>query len=135
MSAALPLLHSPGVSEEFLIGHVACMVWRENEALLLFTLWQVSRDFFSGFVSTILEWAIESVLGSDGWGQMRRKIPITLGKCWTKSRWENYKSSWSELAVFLPPCDLVIARQLAAASTGQGSVGYFYMKALAFWAS
>lgn len=27
-----------------------------------------------------------------------------------------------------------MARQLAAAETGQGSVGYFYMKALACWA-
>lgn len=65
-----------------------------EEALLLYS-WQVSRDFFSA----VLEWKREPVLGSGGWGQRRRKIPTSLGKFWAESSLENYKSSWSELAV------------------------------------
>lgn len=55
--------------------------------------------FFWNPASTILEWEREPVLGSGGWGQMMRKIPISLEKCWAESSLENYKSSWSELAV------------------------------------
>lgn len=98
-SRALPLLHSPGVSEDsFSLEMWSAWYGERMEEALLLCSWHVSRDFFSGFVSTILEWETEPVLGSDGWGQMR-KIPISLGKCWTKSSLENYKSSWSELAV------------------------------------
>ena len=74
------------------------MVWKENGGSFTTLFMACLQGFFSGFVSTILEWETEPVLGSDGWGQMR-KIPISLGKCWTKSSLENYKSSWSELAV------------------------------------
>lgn len=69
-----------------------------EEALLLCSR-HVSRDFFWNPASTVLEWEREPVLGSGGWGQRRRKIPTSLGKCWAESSLENYKSSWSELAV------------------------------------
>lgn len=57
------------------------------------------QEFSWNPASTVLEWAREPVLGSGGWDQMRRKIPISLEKCWAESSLGNYKSSWSELAV------------------------------------
>lgn len=69
-----------------------------GEALLRCS-WHVSRNFFWNPASAILEWKTEPVLGSGCWGQMMRKIPISLEKCWAESSLENYKSSWSELAV------------------------------------
>lgn len=66
---------------------------------LLRCSWQVSRNFFWTPASAILEWKREPVLGAGGWGKMMRKIPISLEKCWAESSLENYKSSWSELAV------------------------------------
>lgn len=68
------------------------------EALLLCS-WYVSRNFFWNLASAVLEWEREPVLDSGGWCQKRRKIPISLEKCWAESTLENYRSSWSELAV------------------------------------
>ena len=50
------------------------------------------QEYFWNPASTVLEWERDPVLGSDDWDQMRRKIPITLGKCWAESSLENYKS-------------------------------------------
>lgn len=75
------------------------MVWREWRKLYYSVHGMSPEIFFWISVSAISEWEMELDLGSDSWGQMRRKIPISLGKCWTKSSLENYKSSWSELAV------------------------------------
>lgn len=100
LSTALPLLHRTGVSVGlFLIGNSPrCMErgWGKR----CYAVHGMSPGiFFWNPASTILEWEREPVLGSGGWGQMMRKIPISLEKCWAESSLENYKSSWSELAV------------------------------------
>lgn len=76
------------------------VVWREDggSVAMLFVAC-LQEFFFWNPASTILEWEREPVLGSGGWGQMMRKIPISLEKRWAESSLENYKSSWSELAV------------------------------------
>lgn len=51
------------------------------------------QEYFWNPASTVLGWEREPILGSDGWDQMRRKIPISLEKCWAESSSENYKST------------------------------------------
>lgn len=80
---------------QFLIGNTVCVIWREDAGSPV-TL--RGKKFFLESASTVLKWERESVLGSGGWGQMM-KILISLEECWAESSLENYKSSWSELAV------------------------------------
>lgn len=75
------------------------MIWREGGGGFATLFMACLQKFFWNPASTVLEWEREPVLGSGGWAQLRRKIPISLENCWSESSLENYKSSWSELAV------------------------------------
>ena len=57
------------------------------------------QEYFWNPASTVLEWEREPVLGSDGWDQMRRKIPNYPRKVLGRIQFGKLQIHWSELAV------------------------------------
>lgn len=93
---ALPLLHHTGVSGAISHWKYSLCDMERGCGRPCHSVCGMSPEIFSGISLYCLK---ESVLGSGGWGQMMRKILISQEECWAESSLENYKSSWSELAV------------------------------------